>query len=191
MALLLAISFAFGALISRVLLGVGLQSLVKRGALVYLLTYAFFFFAVYCWRRLADPPAVQPEQKSPPTNPSSWKGRSSRWWDGAFDGFDFDTAAIVFCCALAVILVFVWLLGEAPVILTDAFFDAGLAASLAGAALRQSASPWYARLLEKTIVPFLIFFFSSAVLLYGVELSCPQAPTVVAAFRQCWFSAQR
>lgn len=188
LALILMITIGMGTAFGRLLLYLGLTSLVIRNTVVFPVTYFIFFVCVYFWRKRVDRFESLPAKKELTDKIQHQSGRSDRdnlSWLGDV-GFDFGEATIIFALVVIIICVIVWIFGEAPAIMSEAFFDIGLTASLAGALRKRHSSFWYIGLFRKTIVAFLAFYFASLLLLVLANTTCPNRPTLTKIVRECW-----
>ena len=196
LALVLAITVGLGVALGRLLLFLGFDSLVLRNAIVFPVDYCIFFACVYLWRKKADYlPATtrsghpsdktKSEQKEVKPSPADKVDRKKgSWFNHLY--FDFGEATIILVALVVIIWVIVWIFGEAPAIMSEAFFDVGLSASLAGALRKRPGTPWYVGLFRKTIIAFLAFYFSSALLLLFAQKTCPNRTTLAKIVHECW-----
>jgi hypothetical protein len=180
--LVITASLALGLVFGRTLLSLGVKSLLVRNAIVFPATYLLLFGCVLVWRRAQGSDAKRIGLRSPKA-PARKKWR---WLDDLGVGADSLEATLILVAIIALIGTVVWCFGEAPAIVEEAIFDVGLSASLVGALRKREDSAWHVGLFRKTIVAFLVFYFSSALLLFVVHRDCPNRPTLAKVIRTCW-----
>lgn len=179
---ILAITVGFDLALGRLLLLLGLESLVLRNGIVFPITYGMFFLCVHFWRQRTSNFTVDLDEHKAANKPRTPKKRS--WLDFLY--FDLGEATIILAAIIGIIWFIVWIFGEAPAIMAEAFFDVGLTATLAAALRARNASPWYVGLFRKTIGAFIAFYLSSAVLLLVAHKTCPDQPTLSKIVHECW-----
>ncbi len=200
---------------SRLLYGIGVDSLALRYALATAGAYLVFFILVRAWIfyviRLAPSNA---NLDLPDTGPTGWGhgagfhgggghsggGGASGTFDGSVDeapgrgggdwiSLDLDDG-FVFVVALLVLVAFfggaaVWLVWQAPVILPEAAFEALLAAGLVKAARRGEARGWARGVLRATVLPFLLVMAAATFVGFAAHRVCPEAVRLVDVFHRC------
>jgi hypothetical protein len=105
---------------------------------------------------------------------SSGSGGSSG--GGGIDfGDDLGLIILVVVLALAIAVAIIYIVYAAPVILSEAAFQAGLAAGLARHAKKMTHPSWVGSVVHATILPFLVILLLAAGLGWYAHKSCPTA----------------
>ncbi len=89
--------------------------------------------------------------------------------------------------AAAIFGVGVYLVYQAPVILSEAAFQTVLASGLVKTVKNAHDPGWMESMLKATIVPFLLVLALAGLFGYEAHKRCPQAATIGHVFRQCIF----
>jgi len=137
-------------------------------------------------RAVAVPaPVLPPPQAS--ASGSSSGGSSSSGFGLDIDGDGLLLLILFVLLATAIFGVGVYLVYQAPVILSEAAFQTVLASGLVKTAKNSHDPGWMESVLKATIVPFLIVLALAGIFGYEAHKRCPQANTISHVFRQCIF----
>lgn len=214
MSLILAGVLLSGLAASKLLLFFGFAGLPWRYPLAVVFSYGVFFLCVRLWIayafrsstfRLSDSLDMDPTdalealdllEGHPPTTGEPISGgaggghggsASHGFWDAI--GLDLDDGGLVlllFILLLAAIFGSgLYLLYQAPAILSEAAFQAGLAAALARSSKRMEGTGWVGSVFAATWLPFLIVLVMAAVFGWAAHAYCPAATKLVEISRAC------
>lgn len=203
MSLILAAVLGSGVIASKVMRGaLHVRSMPIRYALAVALSYGVFFALVRLWlwyvdasggaapgrRDRGDGDAADgvdagidlvPDVSSGWGSSSGGGGGGSSSKGGLFDGLDVDGEAVVLIVLGLLLLVLcgagLYLIWEAPVILSEAAFQMVLATSLSRRARRIDEPDWSGSVLRATIWPFLGVLGLAALLGAVAQGTCPGA----------------
>jgi len=132
-------------------------------------------------------PAVVPLVGGRSSDASSSVSKSSSGFSLDLDG---DGVWLLVLFALLVAAIFgagVYLVYQAPVILSEAAFHTVLASGLVRTARNSHDPGWVESVLKSTFIPFALVLVLSGVFGYQAHKRCPGAVTVRQVFRQCIF----
>jgi hypothetical protein len=182
---------------SKLLLELGVDSLLERYAAAVVLSYLIFFGLVRIWLWYVT--------RATPQGSSSGVGDVGDVWvgggcgggsggSGGSGGFSLDVDGegaiilIVLGIAVAALLgVGIYLVYQAPLILGEAAFQGVLAGSLVRATRRMDAPGWAGSVLRSTFVPFLIALAVAALAGGVCDWLCPEARKLSEVLRLCVF----
>jgi hypothetical protein len=234
MTLMLAALGASGMLISKVLLEMGVRSMLERYLIAVVLSYALFFLFIRLWLMYVSPAKPRPRSRSvdvgnaidigdlsvdvgsassvagdqalggggdfggggatdlwggdtesPIMSTPSTGGRSS----GGLGGFDFDLDEGIVLIALALLLLVIfgagaYLVYAAPEILSEAAFQALLAAGLIKASKKMDRRGWMGSVLKATWVPFIIVLVMTGIFGLVAQTYYPHAARLADIFKK-------
>jgi len=234
MTLMLAALGASGLLISKVLLGVGVRSMLERYLIAVVLSYALFFLFIKLWLIYISP--TKPKPRSPSRDFGNaidignlsldaarestfvgdhvfgggedfggggatdlWGGdttqaiisaRSTGGRSGGGGGslFDFDLDEGIVLIVLALLLLSIlgagaYLVYAAPEILSEAAFEALLAAGLIKASKKMDGNGWMGSVLKATWIPFVYVLVMTGVFGMVAQTYYPHAERLADIFR--------
>ncbi len=215
MALILVATAVAGALLSKLLLWLGLRSLGGRWTLAVLAAYGAFFGLVRLWveytrsgggARLLEEVAEEADLEDLGDaaglavdgtraaarglrSAASSSGGSPGGGAGLLDGLDADEGGLILL-VLGLLLALLlgagaWLVVQAPAILGEAAFEALLAAGLLRSVRRAEAAGFVGSLWRATRWPFLVVLLSAAAAGWAVQRLCPAATKLSEALRLC------
>jgi len=235
MTLMLAALGASGLLISKVLLEVGVRSMLERYLIAVAFSYALFFLFIKLWLIYISPPKPKPRLPSRDfgnaidignlsldvaqestfvgdqvfgadgdfggggatdlwggdtaqtviSTPSSGRGSGGGGGSGLFD-FDLDEGIVLIVLALLVLSIFgagAYLVYAAPEILSEAAFEALLAAGLIKASKKMDGSGWMGSVLKATWIPFVIVLVMTGIFGMVAQTYYPHAARLADIFR--------
>jgi hypothetical protein len=235
MALMLTALGASGLLISKVLLEVGVRSMLERYLIAVAFSYALFFLFIKLWLIYISPPKPKPRLPSRDSGnaidignlsldvaqestvvgdhvfgaggdfggggatdlwggetaqtvistPSSGRGSGGGGGSGLFD-FDLDEGIVLIVLALLVLSIFgagAYLVYAAPEILSEAAFQALLAAGLIKASKKMDGSGWMGSVLKATWIPFVIVLVMTGIFGMVAQTYYPHAARLADIFR--------
>src|SRR6185295_2071566 len=235
MTLMLAALGASGVLISKVLLDVGVRSMLERYLIAVVLSYALFFLFIKLWLMYVSPPKPKPKSRSVDVGnvfdigelPVDLAGKTSAAGDQIFGGsgdfggggatdlwggdtapaiistrstggrsgggsgslfdFDLDEGIVLIVLALLVLSIFgagAYLVYAAPEILSEAAFEALLAAGLIKASKKMDGSGWMGSVLKATWIPFVIVLVMTGIFGFVAQATHPHATRLADIFNK-------
>jgi hypothetical protein len=234
MALMLTALGASGLLISKVLLEVGVRSMLERYLIAVAFSYALFFLFIKLWLIYISPPKPKPRLPSRDsgnaidlgnlsldvaqestvvgdhvfgaggdfggggatdlwggdTAPAIISTRSTSGGSGrgspVFD-FDLDEGIVLIVLALLVLSIFgagAYLVYAAPEILSEAAFEALLAAGLIKASKKMDGSGWMGSVLKATWIPFVVVLVMTGIFGMVAQAYYPHAARLADIFKK-------
>ena len=235
MTLMLVALGASGVLISKVLLEIGVRSMLERYLIAVVLSYALFFIFIRLWLMYVSPAKPKPRSRSVDVGNAidigdlsvDVAGESSVAGDQTFGGggdfggggatdmwggvteppiistpstavqsggglggfdFDFDLEEGIVLVVLALLLVVIfgagaYLVYAAPEILSEAAFQALLAAGLIKASKKMDGPGWMGSVLKATWVPFVIVLAMTGIFGLVAQTYYPHATRLADIFR--------
>lgn len=190
MTLILAGTFLAGLVTTRVLMGLGVNTLAVRYAIAVCLAYLVFLGLVKLWllyvgsdgeASVEDPEdaielAVDGARVMTLHSGGGGSGGGSTWDLDLGD----DLGGLIFMIALIVIVVLlggiaIYYIYMAPAVLGEAFFEVVLAASIARRARKAEGAGWLGAVWRATVWPFLGVLALSIVLGWLAQRHCPEA----------------
>ena len=234
MALMLTALGASGLLISKVLLEVGVRSMLERYLIAVAFSYALFFLFIKLWLIYISPPKPKPRlpgrdfgnaidignlsvdvaQESTIVGDHVFGGRGDFGGGGATDLWggetvqtvisnrstsggngrgspvfdcDLDEGIVLIVLALLVLSIFgagAYLVYAAPEILSEAAFEALLAAGLIKASKKMDGSGWMGSVLKATWIPFVIVLVMTGVFGMVAQTFYPHAARLADIFKK-------
>ena len=191
MTLILGGTFLAGVVMTRMLMQAGVNHLALRYVIAVCAAYFVFLILIRLWLSYVGsggethfdlardgidigsefvPDAPMPKFKG--------SGSSGSWTDGIDLGGDLeDLVVIVLLLALVVCICgfaiyFIW---TAPALLSEAAFEAALAASLARRTKNATSGNWMGSVFRATVVPFTVVLVISGLLGWFAQRRCPEA----------------
>lgn len=236
MTLMLAALGASGVLVSKVLLEMGLRSMLERYLIAVVLSYALFFLFIKLWLMYVSPAKPKPRSRSvdvdvgnaidigdlsvdvagessvagdqafggggdfggggatdmwsgdtePPIISTPSTGGGSGGGLGGFD-FDLDEGIVLIALALLLLVIFgagAYLVYAAPEILSEAAFQALLAAGLIKASKKMDGPGWMGSVLKATWVPFVIVLVMTGIFGSVAQAYYPHATRLADIFKK-------
>jgi len=234
MALMLTALGASGLLISKVLLEVGVRSMLERYLIAVAFSYALFFLFIKLWLIYISPPKPKPRlpsrdfgnaidignlsldvaqestivgdqvfggagdfggggatdlwggDTSPAIISTPSSGRGSGGGGGSSFDFDLDEGIVLIVLALLVLSIFgagAYLVYAAPEILSEAAFQALLAAGLIKASKKMDGSGWMGSVLKATWIPFVIVLVMTGIFGMVAQTYYPHAARLADIFK--------
>ncbi|HEX6085795.1 MAG TPA: hypothetical protein VF266_14785 [Thermoanaerobaculia bacterium] len=191
MTLILGGTFLAGVVMTRLLMEAGVDRLAWRYVASVGAAYFVFLILIRLWLAyvgsgggdhfdlVADgvdlgsdfvPDAPMPKFKG--------SGSKGSWTDGIDAGGDFEDAVVIVLLLLLVVAIcgfaiyFIW---TAPALLSEAAFEAALAASLARRTKNATSGNWIGSVFRATVVPFTVVLVISGLLGWYAQRKCPEA----------------
>jgi hypothetical protein len=190
MTLILAGTFLAGVVTTRVLMLMGVNVLALRYAIAICIAYLMFLVLVKLWLMYVGSGGHAPFDAgdavdlalgdAPNVGPLRASGRSgggSSSWDLDLGG-DVGDIVFIFVLVLVVLLVggiAIYFIYTAPALLSEAAFEAVLAASIARRAKRAEGSGWIGAVWRATVLPFIAVLALSVLLGWLAQHRCPDA----------------
>lgn len=192
MTIILGGTFVAGVVTTRVLMGLGVNLLALRYAIAVSLAYLVFLVLVKLWllyvgsdTEIPDPgdalELALPDGSSahvPGVKVSSGSGGGGSSFDLAGDlGGDLDGVFLIVLIVVVLLIggLAIYFIYTAPVLLSEAAFEAVLAASIARRAKRAEGAGWLGAVLRATLWPFLGVLALSTFLGWFAQHRCPDA----------------
>lgn len=194
MTLILAGTFLAGLVTTRVLMGLGVNTLAVRYAIAVCLAYLVFLGLVKLWLLYVGSDgdaSLDPEDAielsfdgARAVALHSGGGGSGGGGSGSGSPWDLDLGddlgGLIFMIALIVIVVLlggiaIYYIYMAPAVLGEAFFEVVLAASIARRARKAEGAGWLGAVWRATVWPFLGVLALSIVLGWLAQRHCPEA----------------
>jgi hypothetical protein len=214
MMFILAATFGAGLLATKILLVTGVNMLAIRYGLAVFAAYLTFLFLIRLWLFYVnasddglDFAADGINFGSHFTIDSSDLGGGGRFGGGGASGswgqaapvkssggssfnFDFgddDFAVVILFIALvlSILVIGIYLIYTAPALLSEAAFEAALAAALAKRAKQIHRPGWMGTVWRATVWPFVIVFALSIALGWFAQKHCPEAKRLRDVFTGC------
>lgn len=211
MTLIIVTAAVLAALLSKLLLHVGLTSMPLRYGVVTLAAYLVFFLLIKLWIRFVATQvpeggaaeavvaeaggavavgALDAERRASTSSGGGDAGGSGGDFSFDLGSMEGEGAAIVIVVGVAVAVIFgagIFVVWHAPAILAEAAVGGVLAGALGRATGRANAAGWVVGVLRATIVPALIIFAVAVATGVVVHWLCPTATKLSQAFSQCVF----
>lgn len=193
MTLILLGTFLAGVVTTRALMTAGVNALALRYAIAVCLAYLVFLVLVKLWLMYVgsggeSTPDLDVGDELELFLPDGAKVRSLHVGGhgnsgSSFDldvGIDGDLEGVVFMIVLVLIVVLlggiaIYFIYTAPALLSEAAFEAVLAASIARRAKRAEGAGWLGAVTRATVVPFLGVLALSILLGWLAQRHCPEA----------------
>lgn len=189
MTLILGGTFLAGVVVTRMLMEAGVNRLAVRYLIAVGAAYFVFLILIRLWLAYVGsggtdhfdlvgdgidlgmevvPDAPMPKFKG--------GGSGGSWTDGL--GGDLDDLLVIVLLLLLVVclcgfaIYFIW---TAPALLSEAAFEAALAASLARRTRKAASGNWIGSVFRATVVPFAVVLVLSGLLGWAAQRQCPEA----------------
>ena len=190
MTLILGGTFLAGVVMTRLLMEAGVDRLAVRYLVSVGAAYFIFLILIRLWLSyvgsggnhfdlVAD--GVDIGSDFVPDAPApKFKGNGSggSWTDGVDVGGDLEDLVVIVLLLVLVVCIcgfaiyFIW---TAPALLSEAAFEAALAASLARRTKKATSGNWIGSVFRATVVPFTVVLVISGALGWYAQRRCPEA----------------
>ncbi len=215
MMFILGATFGAGLLATKILLAIGVNALALRYGLAVLAAYLTFLFLIRLWLFYVNASDDGLEIAADGINFGSHftiessdlggggrfggGGASGSWGQAApvkssgggssfnFDFVDDDFAVVILFIALvlSILIIGIYLIYTAPALLSEAAFEAALAAALAKGAKQIQRPGWMGTVWRATVWPFVIVLALSIALGWFAQKRCPEAKRLREVFTGC------
>ena len=190
MTLILGGTFLAGVIVTRMLMEAGVDRLAVRYLIAVGAAYFVFLILIRLWLSYVGSGGDHFElvgdgidlstELIPDAPMPQFKGGSSKgsWTDDVSVGGDLeDVVVIVLLLVLVVCLCgfAIYFIYTAPALLSEAAFEAALAASLARRTKKAASGNWIGSVFRATAVPFTVVLVLSGLLGWAAQRKCPEA----------------
>lgn len=186
MTLILLGTFLGGLVTTRLLMEMGVNVLALRYAIAVCLAYLVFLVLLKLWLMYVGSGGYSPIDAAGDGLDlafSSGGGGGGGSSSSSFDldvGVDGDLEGLIFMIVLIAVVVLlggiaVYYIYTAPALLSEAAFEAVLAASIARRAKKSEGTGWIGAVTRATVAPFLAVLALSILLGWLAQRSCPEA----------------
>lgn len=191
MTLILGGTFLAGVVMTRLLMEAGVDRLAVRYLVAVGAAYCVFLILIRLWLSyvgsggqshfdLAGDGVDIGSELVPDTPMPQFRGGGSKssWTDGIGGGGDLEDLVVIVLLLVLVVCIcgfaiyFIW---TAPALLSEAAFEAALAASLARRAKKAASGSWMGSVFRATVVPFTVVLVISGALGWAAQRTCPEA----------------
>jgi hypothetical protein len=190
MTLILGGTFFAGLLATRLLMSAGVDRLASRYVVAVCVAYVAFLILIRLWIAYVNSgadgadiagDALEAVDLFDPAIPAPrfhGGGSSSSWGDVSLDGGDLGEVLVLLLLALLVFLLCgfaIYFIYTAPALLSEAAFEAILAAALVRRARKATGPGWIGPVWRATIWPFVLVLLLSGILGWVAQRRCPSA----------------
>jgi hypothetical protein len=205
MTLILGGTFFAGLLATRLQMSAGVDRLAVRYVVAVCVAYIAFLILIRLWLAYVNSgadgadiasDALEAVDLFDPVLPAprfQGSGSSGSWGDVSLDGGDLGEVVVIILFALFVVLLCgfaIYFIYTAPALLSEAAFEAILAAALVRRARKATGPGWIGPVWRATVWPFVVVLLLAGTLGWAAQRWCPGARRLSEALSCAPFVAQ-